>query len=397
MVTSEIADYSGLHGTPSDYFSPTSVAQLKDFLKNNPLKVIRIGGGLTGVSGGAVPLSHECFLDLSKLTAIEWYDEDAGIIQCEAGVTMHDLLQFAQSKGWDFPVIPGSLTHATIGGMVACNGGGPRSLKYGKIGNYMLALDILTPTGETIQVGGKATKISQGISDKSIWIGSEGTLGIITSLLIRCTPQVPPLHFKRIACHSLTELMHVIPSLLKLDPSILELASKDALKFTSNVNEHVIWVGFTNPTEILLPASFNITDETPDILEERFNIGHKLQGYKPFIDLDVSFPIKHSTSAVNALSQLLDEHELEHIVFGHAGDGNYHIHVFFDDNRMVWENIQQEFDKIITSHEGFISGEHGIGRIHSERYKRTVSDWNKNIYTALKSCLDPNNQLPSLI
>ena len=89
MVTSEIADYSGLNGTPSDYFSPTSVAQLKDFLKNNPLKAIRIGGGLSGVSGGAVPLSHECFLDVSKLTAIEWYDEDAGIIQCEAGVTMY--------------------------------------------------------------------------------------------------------------------------------------------------------------------------------------------------------------------------------------------------------------------------------------------------------------------
>lgn len=106
MVTSEIADYSGLHGTPSDYFSPTSVIQLKDFLKNNPLKSMRIGGGLTGVSGGAVPMSHECFLDLSKLTTIEWYDEDAGIIACEAGGTMHDLLQFAQSKGWDFPVIP---------------------------------------------------------------------------------------------------------------------------------------------------------------------------------------------------------------------------------------------------------------------------------------------------
>jgi glycolate oxidase len=94
---------------------------------------------------------------------------------------------------------------------------------------------------------------------------------------------------------------------------------------------------------------------------------------------------------------LLDEHQLEHIVFGHAGDGNYHIHVFFDDNRMVWENIQVHFDEIITAHEGFISGEHGIGRIHSERYRSKVSDWNKNIYTALKSCLDPNNQLPSLI
>ena len=397
MENLSIADYSGLSGIPLASFSPTSIVELAQYLKANPEASFRIGAGLSGVSGGAVPMPHEHFINLSKLTKISWLDQRAGILSCEAGTTMRSLLDFVQEGGWDFPVIPGSLDMATVGGMIACNGGGPLSLKFGKIGNYVLSMDILTASGESIIVGGKANKISQGISDKHLWIGSEGSLGIVTNVLLRCIPKHTPLCYFRIASDALDVLIDYVPELLKYDPWILELASKEALKFTSKVNEHVLWVAFNNDPEFPKIKDLRVSQENESILAERFGIGHNLQTYKPFIDLDVSFPLINASQGILELSQLLQQHQLEHIVFGHAGDGNYHIHVFFNHDQEHWEAITDVFDAIIINHEGALSGEHGIGRIHQHRFKAFLPSWNQKVYAALKTCLDPKGQLPSLI
>ena len=393
----EINDYSGLSGIPLEVFSPTSAEHLSEFLIQNPSKSFRIGAGRSGVSGGAVPLPHECYLDVSGLKQLHWYDEASGIVRCEAGVTLDRLLAFIQASAWDFPVIPGSKHEATVGGMVACHGGGPLSLKYGKIGNYILALDVVLANGEKIQCGGTATKISQGIQDNSIWIGSEGTLGIITSIMLKCIPKMPPLRYFRIAAQEFSALLELVPNLLQFDPYLLEIANQDALHFSSKAKEHVIWAAFLSNPPLVTNPLFTVHEATSDVLHERFSIGHNLQAYKPFVDLDVSFPVKVAAKAILALMQLLREKSLEHIVFGHGGDGNYHIHVFFDDNLQAWDQVQIEFDNIINLHHGFISGEHGIGRIHKHRLAQQISPWRKKIYLALKSCLDPNHQLPSFI
>jgi glycolate oxidase len=397
MENLSIADYSGLSGIPIASFTPTSIVELAQYLKANPEASFRIGAGLSGVSGGAVPMPHEHFINLSKLTNISWFDQRAGVLSCEAGTTMRNLLDFVHEGGWDFPVIPGSLDMATVGGMIACNGGGPLTLKFGKIGNYVLSMDILTASGESIIVGGKANKISQGISDKHLWIGSEGSLGIVTNVLLRCIPKLSSLTYYRIAGDSLGVLIDYVPALLKFDPYILELASKEALNFTSKVNEHVLWVAFNNDPEIPKIKDLRVCKENESIIAERFGIGHNLQTYKPFIDLDVSFPLKYASKGILEVRQLLEKHHLEHIVFGHAGDGNYHIHLFFNGDEQQWEAITEAFNAIIIKYEGAFSGEHGIGRIHQHRFNAILPSWNQKVYTALKTCLDPKGQLPSLI
>lgn len=400
MATFDVADYSGLRGTPCEFYSPRTIDSLEKFVRQRPHASFRIGAGLTGVSGGAVPLPEECYIDVSQLTRIEWYDQKSGIIRCECGTTMKELQAFVQNGGWEFPIIPGSSERATLGGMLACNGGGPLSLKYGKIGNTVLELEIMTASGERFEVGGKSNKVSQGIMDKSIWIGSEGTLGIIVSALLRCIPKLPDLHYYRIASDNMSNLMQSVPQWLQYDPYLLELASEDALKFSSKRTENVIWAAFSRPlnTDIFATSEFRITSEATSMLEERFQIGHNLQNYKPFVDLDVSFPVKHAALGISHLSKLLMDGSLEHIVFGHAGDGNYHIHVFFNGESDVdkWQNYLGAFDQVVLDLEGSISGEHGIGRVHRDRYRKCASKWQKTVYESLKKSLDPNNQFPSL-
>ncbi|MCE2711292.1 MAG: FAD-binding oxidoreductase [Cryomorphaceae bacterium] len=393
----EISDYSGISGCPITTFLPESVESLIDFLKSHPKRKFRLGAGLTGVSGGAVPFDNEIFIDLSGFTSIEWYDESSGILSVESGVTMMKLRDFARSAGWEFPVIPGSLERATLGGMIACNGGGPMSLKFGKVGNYLLELDVITSTGERVKVGAAPNKTSQGICDKMLWVGSEGTLGIIHRALVRCIPMLPELHYYRIASEELFHLMDSIPSLLKLDPYVLELASSGALKFSSARDEHVVWVAFSKEVELVLSSEFRITKHSSDALTERFSIGYNLQNYKPFVDLDVSFPLKNASSALRRIEELLNQHNLEHVIFGHGGDANYHLHLFFNKDREVWESVVNDFDAIVSSFDGVISGEHGIGRIHKERFLKAHSLWQKEIYLHLKQFTDPYNQLPSLL
>ena len=392
-----IKDHSGLSAIPISIFEPTNISELEAYLKQNSGSNYRIGAGLTGVNGGAVPDQNEIFINLKKLNKISWFDQDSGTLVAEAGVTMAEIQKFTNKSDWFFPVIPGSLNKATIGGMIACNGGGPFSLKYGKIENFVLGLNILTAKGQNIQVGGYATKISQGINSKGIWIGSEGTLGFICCVVLKCVPPLRKLSYYRIATDNFSNLLKLVPKLLKSNPYLLEVAEKDALRFSSQADEHVLWIA----TDGILPSNmdeiYRVTTHDESILDERFNIGRNLQEYKPFIDLDVSFPVCHVNQAIQELKELLVKSEIENIIFGHGGDGNYHIHIFQNNSGLKWENIQVEFDEIVTSYFGQISGEHGIGKVHKARFQQMIKNEDKMIYQSLKKVLDIDFQLPSLI
>ena len=395
MENFKIADHSGLTIETKHYYKPANTSDLTDFLTKNPTLKLRIGGGLTGVSGGAVPYENEHFIDLKAFNKLSWEDKNAGIVRAEAGVTMKQIQEFVETEGWFFPIMPG-MPFATIGGLVACNGGGPMSLKYGKIGNYVLGLELVIANGERINVGGTLTKNSEGVDFTKLFVGSEGTLGIITSVFLQCVPKIQEIYYYRIAADSFEEIVDLIPTLLKYAPYLLETAEKEALKFTSKVNESVIWLAVNSPLQLSFSTNYRISEHDQEIMSERFQIGHSLQKYKPFIDLDVSFPMNTSKKAVMELKQLLMHNQLENIVFGHGGNGNWHIHVFFNNDQEKWEQCQQEFDEIIIENKGVISGEHGIGRIHKERFVRKSQPFQKEIYTALKQQLDPNNRFPSL-
>lgn len=395
MDQNKRADYSGLSGRPYALFQPKNTRELQDILKANGGSKFRIGGGLSGVSGGAVPFENEIFLETVHFNKIDWYDKNSGIIMVESGVKMSTIADFAENSEWGFEIIPGSKDEATIGGMIACNGGAPMSLKFGKIGAQVLLIEAVLPNGKMIKAGSLSTKKSEGVNIKDIWVGSEGTFGIITKVFLRCTPKLPSLNYYRIE-GNFYKLLEIVPNLLKLDPYIIELANENAMLFSSKVKNSVMWVGMAQIIKQSDFPNYQITSQSKEVIKERFVIGHNLQTYKTFIDLDICFPLKTVKSGLQKLEALLNKNELEHVIFGHAGDGNYHIHVFNNDDNDTLQQVLPAFDQILLENEGVISGEHGIGRVHSKRLSVKSTSEEKAVYTALKKYYDPNNQLPNI-
>lgn len=395
----EIKDHSGLSGIPKEIFSPENTNELITFLKNNTDSKFRIGAGLSGVSAAAVPLEDETFIDFSNFKELKWIDKLEGVFFAAAGNTMLEIKSFVEKEGWEFPILPGSLQNATIGGMIACNGGGPLSLSYGKIGNFIRAIEIICADGKKMNFGSLCKKISEGPDFTKLFIGSEGTLGFINNVILQCV-KIPKTKLYRISHSSFYELANSIRNFIKLNPLYLEMAEPDALKFSSGEINSVIWLGLKEDEELdinnLIKLGFEISAFNSEYLKERFDIGMNLQSYKKFLDLDISFPLKHTAEILTSLKKLFNKNKLETAFFGHAGDGNWHIHVFYEKDNPIDEVISKSFDEILFKFGGHISGEHGIGRIHKERYIHFKDENYKNLYQALKLFLDPKSQLPSI-
>lgn len=393
----EIKDHSGISGFPSEIFAALNTDELIEFLKNHPDSKFRIGAGLSGVSAAAVPLENEVYIDFSNFKSLSWIDKDEGVFSAAAGNTMFEIKNFVESEGWHFPMLPGSMHKATIGGLIACNGGGPYSLRYGKIGNFIRALDIVTVGGDVLEFGSVCKKLSEGPDFSKLFIGSEGSLGFFTKAVLHCI-RMPEIELYRIAHASFSELAAAVAAFLKYNPLYLEMAEPDALRFSSGAKKSVIWLGLEKGSSFDKNnySKFKISSLSPDKISERFDIGLHLQHYKKFIDLDISFPLNKSAALLSALKYLLNLHGLESAFFGHAGDGNWHIHIFYDNENPFNAEISAAFDEVLFSHGGHISGEHGIGRIHKQRFVEFKDNHYKALYLALKAHLDPKNQLPSI-
>jgi glycolate oxidase len=393
----KIKDQSGLSGNAFDEFYPINIEELKNFLKRHADSKFRIGGGLSGVSGAAVPLENEIYIDFSKFKGLSWFDKKAGVFSASAGNTMLEIKKFVEAEGWNFPILPGSLQKATIGGMIACNGGGPFSLRYGKIGNFVRGIDVVLCSGELMQLGSQCSKISEGPDFSKVFVGSEGSLGFLTKVTLQCN-RIPEIELYRISHPSFYELASSIGDFLKFNPLYLEMAEPDALRFSSDAKSNVIWLGLEKGTTFISEkqSKFIIEKLNPEKINERFEIGVNLQFYKKFIDLDISFPLNSGADLLTELKNYLNSRNLESAFFGHAGDGNWHIHVFYDDETPLDKKITSDFYAILFRYGGHISGEHGIGRIHKERFIKYKNADYKLLYQSIKSHLDPKNQLPSI-
>lgn len=393
----EIKDYSGLSGIPISVFAPKNTDELILFLKTNRNVKFRIGGGLSGVSGAAVPEQNEIYIDFRYFKNINWIDKFEGVFFASAGNTLQEIKDFVESEGWDFPVLPGSIKMATLGGMIACNGGGPYSLRYGKIGHFIRGIQVVKVDGTKLKLGSQCKKLSEGPDFTKLFIGSEGTLGFISEAILSCV-HIPQIDLYRISHNSFSLLTEHITDFLQCNPLYLEMADADALRFSSKVNESVIWLGVTKGTKIKSQKIANLKVEMQENskISERFEIGLNLQFYKKFIDLDISFPVQNTTFLLAELKLFLTNLNLESAFFGHAGDGNWHIHVFYEKSNELKEEFFNEFDKILFKYLGHISGEHGIGKIHKKRFAKFMDTNNKDLYAVVKSHFDPKQQLPSL-
>ena len=172
------------------------VSKVLSLANKEKIPVTPRSGG-TGLSGGSVPIHRGILLSLEKMNRVIEVDEENFVAVVEAGVTLSDLYKAVESKGLYYPLYPGELS-ACIGGNVATNAGGMRAIKYGVTRNFVLGLEAVLPTGKIINTGGKFVKSSTGYDLTNLLIGSEGTLAVITKVILRLTTK-PKVRFVLLA------------------------------------------------------------------------------------------------------------------------------------------------------------------------------------------------------
>ncbi|MFC1958983.1 FAD-binding oxidoreductase [Chloroflexota bacterium] len=206
-----------------------SIARILKLANEKKIPVTPRGAG-TGLSGGAVPIYGGIVLSLEKMNRILEIDEDNSVAIVEPGVTLADLYQAVEEHGLYYPLYPGE-TSATIGGNVATNAGGMRAVKYGVTRHFVLGLEAVLPTGETIQTGGKFIKCSTGYDLTQLIIGSEGTLAVVTKTILRLVTPPGKRELLFIPFHNLHDAINSVPDILKerILPVGIEFMERDII------------------------------------------------------------------------------------------------------------------------------------------------------------------------
>jgi glycolate oxidase len=370
------------------------VSAILNVCAEHQIPIVPRGAG-TGYTGGAVPLRGGVVLSLERMNRILEIDEANLVAVVEPAVITGDLQDAVEQIGLFYPPDPASLRQSSIGGNVAECAGGPRAFKYGTTKQYVLGLEAVLPTGEIVETGGKVVKNVVGYDLTHLLVGSEGTLAVITKILLRLVPK-PPVQatlratFRDVesAVDAVTEMIRarVVPAALELiDGESLEAVARylqvrslapagtgalllvDVDGVPAAVAEEAERVAAAcsraGATEILRARD---DAERQELWRVRREISHSLKLVAPLkFNHDVVVPKGRIPGLLALVRRLRQDYRLRIPCFGHAGDGNIHV------NMMV---MPEDADEIARAHEaervlfegvvaleGSISGEHGIG------------------------------------
>ncbi len=418
-------DATGNHFLPDLVVLPENEADIESLLKiafKYKIPITPRGAGV-GYSGGALPVLGGIVLVFTKMNRVN-INVDNYTAEVEPGVITLELQEKCEKSGLYYPPDPASLKTSTIGGNVAENAGGPRCFKYGVTGNYILGLEGFLINGEKIRAGSGIIKDVAGYNLKSILVGSEGTLAIITKIIVRLIPLPEKKELFRIDFNSLTKGSEFINLIIKsgIAPSVLEFmdrSSMDAacdhlgIKLDKRVNASIIieidgnsedvknrkgkLLNLLNNETIFYMSAENKKQEE-EIWELRRNISPAIAKLRPKkINEDIVVPVNKIPETVNFINNIAKELNLLIILFGHFGDGNIHTNIMVDpdDKREMAqaENALEKIFKYIVRFGGSISGEHGIGISKKEFMSFQFSDVELNLFKDIKRAFDPENLL----
>jgi glycolate oxidase subunit GlcD len=380
--------------------------------------VVPRGGG-TGFAGGAVPVNGGVVIALDRMTRVLSFDPALWRMRVEAGLRTAHVRRLARENGLLFPPDPGAAEQSQIGGNVATNAGGPHAFKYGVTGTWVTGIEAVVPPGEAIAVGGPIRKDVAGYDLRSLLIGSEGTLGVITSVWLRLIPApeaaLPLIAFYRSAEEGADAVRGVMENGLQV--AALEFLDGGALEA----------VGGSYPGGVPAAASFaviaeadgdagaaeRLRDETAHVLAPaalrvdapaggevdelwRWRDGVSIavtarRGGKASEDIVV--PVDRLAEAIAETAAIGARHDLEACSWGHAGDGNLHSTFLLDpgdaDQLARSERAATELFDLATRLGGSISGEHGTGWVKRGRLERQWDPRALDLHDAIKHAFDP--------
>ncbi len=388
------------------------------------IPVVTRGSG-TGLSGGSVPTPGSLVLCLARMDAILGVDPRNLTLRAEPGATTQRIDEAAAPHGLFYPPDPGSMRISTIGGNVAENSGGLRGLKYGVTRDYVMALQVVLANGEIARFGSRCVKDVAGYSMKDLFIGSEGTLGIITEVTLKLVPR-PAARRTLLALYDRIEDAADTVSAIVAAP-IIPCTLEFLDRMTANCVEEYAHVGLPTDCEAVLlmetdghPAA--VADEAQrmeaiarahrarevrlardeaealQLASARRNAFAALARRRPTTILeDVTVPRSELATMVTFIARTAAELDLQIGTFGHMGDGNLHP-TFLADERDADEmdRVHRALDAIVSRTlelGGTITGEHGVGLAKKAWLRQQTGDGSLELMRLIKRTLDPDRLL----
>ena len=416
---------------PEVVIKPRTVEEVSAIMKicnENKIPVTPRGAG-TGLSGGALPHLGGVLLSTERMNSILQIDERNLQVTTEPGVITEVLQNAVKEKGLFYPPDPSSRGSCFIGGNIAENSGGPKAVKYGVVKDYVLNLQMVLPSGEIIWTGSNVLKNSTGYNLTQLVVGSEGTLGIVTKIVLKLIPL--PVHdlLMLVPFASLEKASEAVSAIFRagFTPSALELVEIDALKIVSkmvdsyavpvsdDIAAHLIIEVDGNDMEVLMKEMEQIAElmvqyEGGEVffaddsqqkaelwkLRRRTAEAVKMAGYT--IEEDTVVPRAELPALVKGVKALGIKHGFEAVCYGHAGDGNLHIRIKKEGvpnsygHPEMTKSLRALFE-LVKGLGGTISGEHGIGLIQKEYLDIVFEEAQLELMRGIKKVFDPNNIL----
>jgi len=418
---------------PEVVLRPRTTAEISAVIKicNQYRIPVTPRGGGTGLSGGALPHLGGVLISTDRMNSILNIDERNLQVITEPGVITETLQNAVKEKGLFYPPDPSSRGSCFIGGNIAENSGGPKAVKYGVVKDYVLNLEVVLANGEIIWTGANVLKNSTGYNLTQLMVGSEGTLGIVTKIVLRLIPL--PAHdlLMLVPFNSLEKAGEAVSAIFRagFTPSGLELVEIDALKIvsvfvdscivplTDDVEAHLIIEVDGNHPETLMKEMEAIATLLADFgageiyfadnaqqkaelwkLRRRVAEAVKIIGFT--IEEDTVVPRAELPALIRGVKKIGKEYNFEVVCYGHAGDGNLHIRIRKEGTQNSMEDPEiiagiRALFSLVHSLGGTISGEHGIGLIQKDYMDIVFNDQQLDLMRGIKRIFDPNNILNS--
>lgn len=420
-------DASKMKAMPECVVFPGDAAQTAELLilaNRDRFPVYPRGAG-TGMVGAAIPSGGGLVVALNRLDRILEIDAENMTAVVEPGVVTGDFQKRVLEAGLFYPPDPASLQFSTLGGNVAMCAGGPRAVKYGVTRDYVMGLEVVLPTGSIIRTGTRTMKGVVGYDLTRLMVGSEGTLGIFTKIILRLIPAPEAVRTMMAVFPVLDGAANAVCDIIKhrIIPSTLEFMDQPTIRVVENylhaglpTDAEAILLIETDGRDAILDADASQIEricfeaganafQTARSAAERDNLWNARRAISPAlgrikpgkINEDVTVPRTLIPSLIRFIQGLAERHRLTIVCFGHLGDGNIHTNIMLDrkdpDERKRAERAVEELFGKVLELGGTLSGEHGIGIAKSPFLEMEVGREGLAAMLKIKQALDPRNIL----
>jgi glycolate oxidase len=416
---------------PDLVLQPESVSEVSAIMRHcyeQNIAVTPRGAG-TGLSGGSLAIYGGISLDMRRMNRILKIDTRNFQVTTEPGVITQELQEAVLEKGLFYPPDPASKGSCFIGGNVAENSGGPKAVKYGVVKDYVLNLEVVMPNGEVMWTGANVLKNSTGYNLTQLITGSEGTLAVITKIVLRLIPapqhdmlMLAPFRSAEDACAAVNEIF-----LAGHTPSALEFMERDALEWSMRYTQSS---GISLPDDIaahlLIEVDGNVPEQLMADMEDiaaivqrydideplladtheqkellwalRRKVGEAVKSHSVYKEEDTVVPRAELPELLRIVKRLGAEYGFKSVCYGHAGDGNLHVNIIRGEmSEADWREklplgIRELFKEVVRLG-GTISGEHGIGLVQKGYMDIAFSKAQLQLMRDIKAVFDPKGIL----